>query len=214
MPSRPLPLELTDLIVDELGQGPRSECLQALIACSTASRAFVQACQKHIFWSVTLLAPIDDRGFGGHVSRNARDLARRTHQFVQAVAHSPRLRSLVRDVIYQVSGAYRYGSPPHDIEPEPEVAGVLERLQGATSFTLSLHQNSEDDARGSTFVSRSFAHRILMILDHIQIKLFNLEGIHGFPLDVLTSPTSLEHISFLRSSLSMYTPRGDSHPAQ
>ena len=106
MPTK-LATELLQHIVELLAEGPRAECLQALIACSTASSALLYASQKYIFRSLVLYTDLKGTeyhqslyGVCGEISHGIHAGRDRTNLLLlRTLSRSPRLSLYVRDLI-------------------------------------------------------------------------------------------------------------------
>ncbi|KAJ3509351.1 hypothetical protein NMY22_g16328 [Coprinellus aureogranulatus] len=130
MPASALPRELTDLIIDGLGAGPRlgEECLLALIACSTVHSSFVRPCQKYIFRGVTLLSPPSECTPDHYMYSQYQ----RTILFTETVTRQPHLCAYVKDVTYWVADGTRTLPAARGL-----VLQAVESLPCVTSLLLS-----------------------------------------------------------------------------
>ncbi|TEB21632.1 hypothetical protein FA13DRAFT_1741694 [Coprinellus micaceus] len=181
MPPRELPLEITELVLDELGAGPREECLSALVACCTARKGFVQRCQQHIFRSVTLHSCANDRitmpGF-----RDLEELLDCSLQFARTIAHKPHLRSYVRELTFVFASPPFYGNDIH-----PEAVKPLLRLPNLASLSL---------CRPPDQANQRVGQRLMQCI----ASMFRQIPINSFTL-VRSLPNSLKHLLLRRSAL-------------
>jgi hypothetical protein len=187
-------LEITDLIIDELCTGSREQYLQALIPCCTAARAFVDPCQKHIFRSVTLSSPAQNKPWSRReVVERIEKLFIKTLHFVDIINRRPHLRSNVQDLTYAVdSELYE-----HELDLLPEVGEAICQLTKLTSLTLCAH-----GPRPVPFAPREeLITCSLSMLKHLPIKSFTLGSVKDFHLNLLTVPTVLEELTLANSTL-------------
>ena len=193
MPLRKLPLEITDLVLDELGAGPPNECLANLLACCTATKAFVKQCQKHIFHSVTLFsAHIESHQVSEEAEEARRQVQRRSLLFARTIARRPHLRPYVREVTFVLISAIMNDIPP-------EVAEVFHQLPCVVS--LEFHCTINSPELPPTRITDTLAQHIASAASSLPLKTFISNGIENLRLHLEDLPSSIEELYLARTSL-------------
>lgn len=179
-----LPKEITDLVLGELGRGPRSKNLSTLIACSTVHSSFVEECQKHIFRTATLLAAPAIYSASDSLYR----LYKRTIRFAEIVNTKPHLRRYVKDVTYQIS---------QDIYPtsRDSLLWAMENLNDLESLRLQGVVNPDLNRRhvsGLVNLDRQTQAGMLALMRRNSLKSLTLSCVKEVPLEFVDANRYLE----------------------
>ncbi|KAJ3513261.1 hypothetical protein NMY22_g15094 [Coprinellus aureogranulatus] len=200
MPASALPRDLTDLIIDGLGAGPRlgEECLLALIACSTVHSSFVRPCHKYIFRGVTLLSPPSECTPDHYMYSQYQ----RTILFTETVTRQPHLCAYVKDVTYWVADGTRTLPAARGL-----VLQAVESLPCVTSLLLSgldLRRRSRPHATipHSIKIDDETAAVMLKIIQLGSLKSLSFRNLTGVSPAFLELGRSLETLYLSYSILS------------
>src|SRR6188768_427916 len=74
----PLPLEVCELIINQLAWTPKPDNIGALKACALASRTFLPCCRKHLFKTIKVLPELESSANVTVAQRHGRATARLT----------------------------------------------------------------------------------------------------------------------------------------
>ena len=189
------PKEVTDLIVDELGSLPRSECLNGLLACSTAHSSLTKPCQAYIFRDVTLGFPPDvfsplDKHYEVYES---------SMLFVEAVTANPELVAYVRNLHLRATVKPTVG------RNKALVLGTVERLSSVTALRIAGDlMNDEDEVGdgGRARLDQDIAAVIVSALLQPQLRSLSVAQISGYPAEFITLGANLDTLSVSCSSVS------------
>ena len=204
-----LPNELFDIIVSFIALKPRSECIQELIACSTANRTFTSRCQKHIFHTVSFFPRAS---LERPISPELEDAYRRTALLSRALVDNPSLGAHTRRIEYRLS------TVPADSNDEAlqEVTSALNSMTAVDTFSLGTQTIDQPRARATSrrlemvFDLRQDAPWLQDMstkLEQMQVKVFQLCDIWEFPVDVI--PASVEALELHCADISLRVTDGE-----
>lgn len=180
MTTQRLATELMEHIIDMLGDGPREECLPALLACSTTNSALLNTSQKHVFRNVTLHSyePETYHWFQG-TTPEVQAQCERTRLFLRSVVGNSRLSSYVKEL----SCRFNDGS----FCDSKFIHTVVQELRNVVHFTIGAYKNHSADP-GSVVgirINQNAFNDMVALLRQTQLETLRLESLSSFSLEAL-----------------------------
>ncbi|TEB21669.1 hypothetical protein FA13DRAFT_1741719 [Coprinellus micaceus] len=196
-----LPNELIEVVVSNIALKPRTECLQELIACSTANSAFTSLCQKHIFQAVSFFPRAS---LAHRASPQLEDAFCRTALLSRALIDNPSLGAHIRHI------EYRPSTIPADSSGEAlrEVSSALNSATAVDIFSLGI-QNIDPLHKLSFSLQPVLDHRrngegitdTSTRLEQMQVKSLQVYDICQFPVDAI--PASVKALEVHGGDISL-----------
>ncbi|KAF8990827.1 hypothetical protein BDQ17DRAFT_341436 [Cyathus striatus] len=161
-----VPLEVIDLIIDEVSLLGKGIAIPALQACALTCRDFVPSSQRGIFYSVRLE---ESRSLS---LGNKPSLIKGLPQLLDALKLSPKLACYVKELrMYEISSVVAF-------DTDPNLSNLLCMLQSLTTFRVSFKSSSPADWQTISSNSR-----------HVLVNIFLLPSLRSLSLCNMNLPS-------------------------
>ncbi|PPQ73292.1 hypothetical protein CVT24_012315 [Panaeolus cyanescens] len=172
-----LPLEIIELIIDELASPVDKESLRAF---SLVSHAFVKRCQTKLFHTIDL----GDRCIPGELYY---------HRFLHVLSQRPNFRSCIRVLRLVDSYVWDTKSDCKWLANEESICDVLDQLPNLENFSLTFNTGKPSWSS----LKPCIRHALMKLSARPRIKAFSLGHIHAFPPAHLVTLTSIKHLTLV-----------------
>ncbi|KAF9043951.1 hypothetical protein BJ165DRAFT_1478737 [Panaeolus papilionaceus] len=172
-----LPLEIIELIIDELASTNDKESLRAF---SLVSNTFVQRCQTKLFHTIDL----GDRCIPGEFYYR---------RFLRVLSQRPNFRTCVRVLRLVDSYVWDTKTDCKWLASEESICDVLEQLPNLENFSLTFNTGKPSWSS----LKPCIRHSLMRLAARPGVNAFSLGHIHGFPPAHLVTLTSIKHLTLI-----------------
>lgn len=189
----PLPLEVCELIINQLAWTPKPDNIGALKACALASRTFLPCCRKHLFKTIKVLPELESSANVTVAQRHGRATARLTAPLII----NPDLAQYVRILHVCVRDTN------HD---DRFFAQMLRRLKNIEKLFIKSRRGPNDLFKRWNNIATGIRTSLEGTMTSPSLLELNLNSIHEVPCYLLASARNLRHLGFLNVTFSIQHP--------